>query len=174
MNPMRKLALMLLLCSFAAHAQDKDKVYRYTDAKGVVHYTDKPPSKDAKPAELPPLQTFPAGGRTNFSSPNVEQKKPPSFTLAITSPAPDTTVRDSAAAIPVEVSVTPPMPQGYGMKFSADGAALHDGVLDQPSFSVSGLERGSHTITATLFNADGKEMGSASVNVHFQKPVVKP
>lgn len=173
MNPMRKLILVLSLFAAAAHAGDKDKVYRYTDAKGVIHYTDKPPAKDSKPVDLPPLQTFPSTGKANLSSPTPPVKKLQEYVLAFTAPAADSTFRD-AEGIPMTVSVTPPMPQGYGMRFSADGAPLHEDVLQDTSFSANGLERGTHTLTATLVNQDGKEVGSTSVTVFVRPPVAKP
>jgi hypothetical protein len=167
---MRKFALALLMFCVVLHAQEKDKVYRYTDSKGIIHYTDKPPAKDAKPVELPPLQTFPSTGTVNLSAPTAPVKVAQQFTLAITSPTADNTFRDADEAIAIVVSVTPSMPLGYGMTFTSDGAPLHEGVLQQTSFSVAGLERGSHTITATLSDPQGQAVASSSVTVHIKQP----
>jgi len=49
-----KLVIVLSLFTAPLTAQ-ADNVYRWVDKDGLVHYTSKPPTKDAKPADLPPL-----------------------------------------------------------------------------------------------------------------------
>jgi hypothetical protein len=44
----RLVILLVLACgAISAHAATKDQVYKWTDANGVVHYSDAPPPKDA-------------------------------------------------------------------------------------------------------------------------------
>jgi hypothetical protein len=46
---MNRLVIVLALTCFAAGASAANKqVYKWTDANGVVHYTDAPPPKDTK------------------------------------------------------------------------------------------------------------------------------
>lgn len=48
----RKLVLLALACFMAgAYAADQ-QVYKWTDASGVVHFSDAPPPKDAKGVQL--------------------------------------------------------------------------------------------------------------------------
>ncbi len=48
----RKLVLLALCCvTVGAHAVDQ-QVYKWTDAAGVVHFSDSPPPKDAKDVQL--------------------------------------------------------------------------------------------------------------------------
>ena len=45
----RLVILLVLACgAISAHAATKDQVYKWTDANGVVHYSDAPPPKDAQ------------------------------------------------------------------------------------------------------------------------------
>src|SRR5690242_19267107 len=44
-----------------------NQVYKWVDEKGVIHYTDKPPTQNATPAKLPPLQTFREGTTPNLN-----------------------------------------------------------------------------------------------------------
>ena len=50
------LALVLLFSAVSGFAADS--VYRWVDKDGVIHYGGQPPSKDAKPAALPEIQTY--------------------------------------------------------------------------------------------------------------------
>jgi glutaredoxin len=52
---MRRAALMLVLCAAAAGAQAQ--MYKWKDAKGVIHYTDTPPPATAKKAEMKNFST---------------------------------------------------------------------------------------------------------------------
>ena len=48
----RKLVLLVLSCFMVgAYAADR-QVYKWTDAAGVVHFSDSPPPKDAKDVQL--------------------------------------------------------------------------------------------------------------------------
>jgi hypothetical protein len=48
----RLVTLLVLACATAgALAADKQQVYKWTDANGVVHFSDAPPSGDAKNVE---------------------------------------------------------------------------------------------------------------------------
>ena len=56
-SPMRlAISLFAFLCSTVAVHADPRAVYRWEDpSSGAIHYSSKPPSKDAKPAKLPPI-----------------------------------------------------------------------------------------------------------------------
>lgn len=45
----------LIYFVFYAPSLNATPIYRYTDKNGVVHYTSKKPSPNAKPAKLPPI-----------------------------------------------------------------------------------------------------------------------
>jgi hypothetical protein len=47
--------ILLGILSFHTAQAQADDVYRWVDKAGLVHYTSKPPTKDSKPADLPPL-----------------------------------------------------------------------------------------------------------------------
>ena len=49
------LLLLAVIMSVSALSAQADNVYRWIDKDGMAHYSSKPPTKDAKPADLPPL-----------------------------------------------------------------------------------------------------------------------
>ena len=178
MSLMRKLlALLLLGLAAAAAGADSpsvqpDKVYRYTDEAGVVHYTDKPPSKDAKPVNLPPLQTYRFKKAPPRPAAPPPTPAPPTFELAITSPTPDQTVR-SGTDIAVSVSVLPGLLDGYGLVYALDGAAQTESPVSETSFTLKGAMRGEHTVTVSLIGPERQELTSSSITVHMLPPTVK-
>lgn len=176
---MRKVVALLLNLAAAgvwaappASSQADDKVYRYTDPSGVIHYTDKPPAKDSKPVELPRLQTY----RFKKGAPRVtappSPPPAPKFELAINSPTPDQTVR-SGTDITVSVSVLPGLVEGYGLVYALDGAAQGEGPVQETTFTLKGAERGEHSITVALVGPNKEELASSSVTVHMLPPTVK-
>lgn len=46
-----RLALLAILTLLAGHAVTAAELYKWTDSKGVVHYSDTPPPKDQQAAE---------------------------------------------------------------------------------------------------------------------------
>ena len=181
---MRMLLLSLVFLAPAGLAADP--VYRYTDEKGVIHYTDKPPSKDAKPVQLPPLQTFPAtpvapgpstASVTPLPGPVLIEPMPigTRFSLSISSPTPDQIFREIGGGMNVSVAVMPGLVRGYGLVYYVDGKARNADPTDATTFSLPDLDRGSHTVAVAMIGPDGKEVArSEPVTVHFKLPVAPP
>jgi hypothetical protein len=183
---MRKLALLIVLALPLPLAA---QVYKYTDEKGVIHYTDKPPSKGAKPASLPPLHTYkplapPEADGSGSSSvtggeapaPAYGDKGPAAagdFTVTIVSPVPDQTNRDASGKLAVSAKVSPDMPDGYSLVYYVDGGRQGEPTVSA-STTLTDLERGQHSISAGLLDPEGKEVArSAPVTVFLRQPTVK-
>lgn len=169
---LRTLLVALWLLPLAASAE----IYKYVDEKGVTHYSDKPPAKGAKPATLPPLQTIPSSDSPQASAAEPAQKKKPpvDYVLAIASPAPEQTFRDTSGEVSVSVSVQPALAEGYGLMYYVDGKAATAEPVASTGFSLAGLERGSHAIAVALVDPEGEEVARAGVTVHLKPPSVKP
>lgn len=182
---MRKLFVCsLLLASLPAVAG----VYRWTDDKGVVHYSDAPPSPNAKPAELPALQTFDSKslakgapvGSVGTSADNTATAAASDSAAdtgprpVITSPENEATLRDDSGQVTVQVSA----PSGASLVYYLDGAAQNAPPTPSTSFLIEGVERGTHTLEVAAVSAEGKEISrSAKVTVYYMPPrtnMVKP
>ncbi|HUS24559.1 MAG TPA: DUF4124 domain-containing protein [Candidatus Binatia bacterium] len=178
--------LPLLLAASLAQAQtvppaepkappSKDKVYKWTDAQGVIHYTDKPPTKDATPAKLPPLQSY-DGRSVPVVPPSTPAARAPAAAdvarVQIVSPPADEVYRDPETVVPVAVVVTPGLEDGRLLRYYVDGTPRGKASAET-SDSISGLERGSHDIAVALVDASGRELARSSVTVHLMPPTVK-
>lgn len=154
-------------------------VYRYVDADGVVHYTDKPPTPDARPIELKPVQTVgsrPAPGEAAI--PTAPGNPPAAESAArievgITAPTADETLRGDDGRLPVSLILGSPIPDGAGLLYLLDGRAQNAAPTRALSFTMENVERGSHLIGARLVDRAGRELGAATpVIVHMKPPTV--
>lgn len=172
---MRVLPTLMVLLPLLGLLPASAEVYRWTDSRGVTQYSDKPPSDSVKPAQLPPLQTYtpaapPTTSATAASSdkPIADGKPPP---IRITSPTPDETIRDTGGRLGVTVDVT--LKSNQGVLYFLDGAQQNPVATPSTAYLFEAVERGEHTITATVVSADGKELSRAApVTVHVKPPMV--
>jgi hypothetical protein len=167
-------ALVLLAFAGAAFAQ----VYKYVDDQGVVHYTDKAPTKDAKPVDLPPIQTYsPANPPPALSTPGPVSQPPvlpkSHFEVKITSPSPEETFRDPEPEVNISVTVMPSLAEGFALQYFVDSVAVTP-PLGQTSWKVGGLQRGEHRLAVALMDSAGKQVAlSAPITVYMMPPTVK-
>jgi hypothetical protein len=172
----RSLSLVCLLIACVAHAE----VYRYTDADGNVVFSDQPPPTDSgnaetiqlrRPNSMPapriqprPLTVEPdtiASGSADYSA------------LSITSPPHNGTLRDNSGNLVVQVSLEPALADGHELAFFLDGVQIARGR--GYSASAANVDRGSHTLEAVVFDANGNELIRSPVSqVHLKRFFTPP
>jgi hypothetical protein len=166
-------ALALLLAAGTAFGD----VYRWVDDKGVVHYSDKAPSKDAKPTELPPVQTFkpqavtsgqPLGGPTTTVNSNGDQSGSSGYRPNVAQPAANDTLRDAEGRVNVVVG-NPSGDQGILYVYYLDGAAKSP-PTQASSFELAGVERGEHHVAVAATDTSGRELSRSAPVTFYQKP----
>src|ERR1700760_839960 len=146
----------LLLCG-AVSAAGTTTLYKWTDAQGVVHYSDSP-QPGAQKIEVQAAQTYkapapPANAAYGPGSAAASRTagQPGGYTCSIASPQPDQSFF-SPDSIAVSVSVSPAMQDGDQLQVTVDGAAvpptIDQVIIQQPA-------RGAHTVSATVRGADG-------------------
>lgn len=168
---MRILIAILLVC-IAQVAQAADRpLYRFVDDNGVVHYTDKPPSKNAKPMQrnkLGRLALAPVA-RNSVNLPSV-----PRFAVHFDTPTPGQIYHDGAAEIPVAFSVMPGLISGFGLMLKVDGENVGKKPIREIRSSVRDLGAGPHILVAVLMNARGQELARSSpLKIHVRPALVK-
>ena len=174
---MRIALVALLVLPLLAFAAGKPEVYKWVDDKGVVHYTDKPPSENAKPAKLPPLQTYKGGTNPNLGkydkpTPRTPAAAPGGAQLQLVTPAADETFHSGERTVPVAVMVTPSLVEGQQLIYLLDGVPQATPTTST-SFDLTNVERGTHSVSATLVDASGQQLGqSNAVTFHMMPPTV--
>lgn len=169
---MRALVLMLVLgLSTASFA--KDEVYKWVDDKGVIHYTDKPPTEDAKPAKLPPLQTYKGGTvpPINKFEKSTIKGAGNAAQIQVVTPSRDETFRGGERVVPVAVQVTPQLAEGQKLVYLLDGTPASPPTTDT-AFALTGVDRGSHVVSVSLVDASGEVIASSpGVQFHMKPPI---
>jgi len=170
---MRKLIPLLLLLTALPAAAD---VYRWVDADGVVHYSDNPPSPDAKPTALPKLQSFNPQALMNGQSLSGEtpaaHPESSGYRPQITSPAADETIRDNVTQITVSVAAPPPN-RGDLLVYYIDGSR-YGGPTAATSMTIDNVERGTHSVAVAAVDRQGHEYSrSPTVTFYMKQPIVQ-
>ena len=150
-------------------------VYKWTDAQGVVHFSDQPvegaekiitssgPGHNGIMAESTPISTKPqtskkqtlADAQINISSPSQEQ----TFT--------------GGENVPVRLSMTPALGPGQQITWTLNGAQVQNQPPDAMEFSLTDLARGVYTLEATVTDpATGETRSTDPVTFNVMRPSV--
>jgi hypothetical protein len=181
-----RTAAILCLSLFLAAAQAAD-VYRYSDPRTGVEFSDTPRPGAEKivipearrvpraaaprpPPDAPPPSDVPTGVAVAYSE------------VKIVDPADQDTVRDNAGNLLVRVTTSPALQTKYGhrLQLLLDGSAAQTGT--STSFSLSGIDRGTHVLEARVIGVDGKPLAASSsvtfflhrASKRFKKPTPPP
>jgi hypothetical protein len=163
----------LLVSVLVAFAVQAAVIYKWTDADGVVHYSDQAvpgaekiatSSSSINRSASPSSSSRAAAGATP-----AKPGSPASYQLTITSPANEQTFFNDDVA-PVHLEVQPALKPSHAITWHLNGKPL-----DQPptavSFSLQGLERGTYVLTATVVDQEtGDSQNSQSVTFYFRQP----
>ena len=150
-----------------------DTLYKWVDAQGNVHYSDKP-HPGATKVHLPHSQTYAAPVIANQSSSTANtdgQAQHQAYSsFQITSPAPDETLWN-VQSVTVSVSLQPGLQQGDTITITVDGQSQGPGGSLTATFD--GLDRGQHSASAILNEANGQTMSATAVTFYIQKATQK-
>jgi len=148
--------MLLLTLGGIATGDAVAEVYRWIDAEGVVHYTDKPPKRGSRPVTLPPLQLISGDGPPAAPIPE-------GFPLRLTTPSPDASF-GATHTIEAKVALGRTPPAGSGLLFLLDGNPSNttpQNPQSAASYRFQGISRGAHFVGASLVDRSGRELGRA-------------
>jgi hypothetical protein len=164
---MRAGVLSLIFVCTAALAT----TYRWVDADGVVHYSDTP-GPGAKKIDLPEAQTYRAPPAPAVSAPAVSVKPGTYQSCAIAQPASEATLFETES-VTVSVSLQPGLRTGDTLNVSFDGRIIAPSAPDALDFRVSPIDRGAHTVSVTVRDADNKAVcTSVPITFYVRQPSV--
>lgn len=152
--------------------------YRWTDADGV-HYSDQPHA-GAEKIYLGQSQTYSSasaertavGSETSRRVRNADDGPFRYDSCAVVQPAQDQVLLDVESAT-VAVQPRPTKRGGDRVVLSFDGRAIEPASSEQQEFQITPIERGTHTVAATIRDADGKSVcQSAALSFHVRQPSV--
>jgi len=174
---MRTLAvtLMLFACSLAL----AQTVYKWVDENGVVHYSDQP-HPNAEKIHVKAIQTYKpaaldtavagAPGATPTTTPGPAYQG-----CAVVQPQ-DGQDFANIPSLNIVVQTDPMLLPGVHIFVSLDGQPLNEGKPTGGQFTLSPVDRGTHSLQAQVRNPDGSIMcqtPSVTFNVH-QASIANP
>jgi hypothetical protein len=172
--------LLACLLAFASQAQEaKKELWKWTDASGVVHYSDVPgpgavkvdlavTEGQSRPAPAPaagaqgaPVKPAAAPGTTYTS-------------LEIWQPSNGESFFGADATVSVRMRSEPSVSGDDSLLLYLDGK-LVEGPTNSLDYTLANLDRGAHSVTATILDVKGKEkIRSQPVVFHIKQPTTIP
>jgi Domain of unknown function (DUF4124) len=176
MHPCRSWILVGVCASWLVpFAAQSLVVYKWTDAQGVVHFSDQPvPGAEKVFTSSAPEHAGILGQTT--ASPVVAQAKPKtdktlsSARIAIASPAPEQTFT-GGETVPVSLSVDGDLKSSWTVVWTLNGAVVQGQSPTATSFTLTDLARGVYTIEATVSDAaTGESKTADAVTFNVLRP----
>ena len=175
--PVHTRLTFLFLAAAAATAVGGTITYRWVDTDGV-HYSDQP-HPGAEQITLSRSQTYSndpsepsaaASGRpARAARDNAEFRYD---SCAVMQPAQDQ-VLINVESVTIAVQPQPPKRSADRVVLSLDGRAIEPESNEQQEFRIAPIERGTHTVAATVRGADGTNLcQSAALSFHVRQPTV--
>lgn len=167
---MRFLAftLMSIACTAALCAT----VYKWVDENGVTHYSDQP-HENAQKVELKAPQTYAAPKISAPEPVRPPPKKEPVYRSCTISEPADDQMFMNASTVTAGVRVEPAVRPGDQVVVTLDGQRLPGVPAEGGQFTISPIDRGTHSIQLVVQDVQGKIMcQSPAVTFHVHQPSV--
>ncbi len=165
MTILRAVARVLLVLWTAAAVADTE-LYKWVDKDGVVHFSDKP-AAGAEKIKVKDVDTIPA---EKVQTPAAGPKAPESrhYEITFISPKADESIRENTGNVNVSVQLNPPLNPGDTIQFLMDGQPQGE-PGGSTELSLTNVDRGTHTVQATVQDQNGRPLGSASTTFTLQR-----
>jgi hypothetical protein len=170
----RILVLASCLLAFASQAQEsKKELWTWRDANGVVHFSDTP-GPGAKRVDL--VVTGPPSGGATAQGPatGTAVAQPPAAPvttynlLEIWQPENGASFFDADATVNVRIRAEPAVAEGDSLRLFLDGIRV-EGADNSLEYTLENLDRGTHSITATIRDSKGVEKIRSQPVVFYMK-----
>lgn len=137
-------------------ASAADTIYQSTDKRGNPVFTDQPPP-NARPVELPPINTTPpiAPAATPGPAPAKAFAGYSRIDIGVSS-----TIPNGLAPTTIGIDLQPELQAGHRWQLLLDGAVQEVG--SGGSATIDRLERGTHQLELRVLDATGAVVGSSS------------
>ncbi len=166
-----------LFMAAAAVAYAGTTTYRWVDADGI-HYSDQPHPG----AEQITLSRAPVYSSGQDQSPPAASARPSRAandaadfrydSCTVVQPAQDQ-VLVNVRSVTISVQANPPKRSGDRVVLSLDGRSVEPENSDQQEFSFTAIDRGTHTISASIRGADGTSLcQTPALSFHVRQPAL--
>jgi hypothetical protein len=163
-----------VVAGLAVFASQAAVVYKWTDADGVIHYSDQPVPGAEKIYTASSTSGSAQRGSAASDSSAAGAKNEPGVVgytqFAISSPTPDQTFFGDEV-VAVNLSLEPSLKSGQTITWHLNGKELDDQAPTSTHFALPRLDRGTYVIAATVTDpATGDSRTSDSVTFYVRQP----
>ncbi len=161
--------LTMLVC-FTATAG----IYKWVDKDGNIHYSDQE-VKGAEQVELSKTITFtPTKTDTPTDTDTPPDELPAYSEISIVQPKMNETIRNNNGNVEVKIKVVEELSSQDSITLYLDGKEVRKG-MHGTSTTLSQVERGSHTLRASVLDKNGVSLiSSSSIIFHLKIETEKP
>jgi hypothetical protein len=171
-----RVALLFMAVATATSTAGGTITYRWVDADGI-HYSDQPhPGAEQITLTRAPAyssgqdQSPPASARPSRAANDAADFRYDS--CAVVQPAQDQ-VLVNVRSVTISVQANPPKRSSDRVVLSLDGRSVEPENNDQQEFSFTAIDRGTHTISASIRGADGMSLcQTAALSFHVRQPAL--
>lgn len=157
---MRLSLLLLLGLSLTAYSQ----VYKVVKKDGTVIYTDSPVEGSEEVTFKGSTQNVAKPLAVVKPAPPVEEKKKINYSVSITSPENEATVRNNSGDITITATKEPKQsPAQFKLVFDGQDAQLSS----NGTFTLTGINRGAHQFQVLLIDNKGKTLASSETRTLY-------
>lgn len=178
--------LACCLLAFAVQAQEtKVQMWKWTDANGVVHYSDVPAPgavqvglsvPQGQPGSAPPVRNTGYGeseggddGMRGDASPASDQVY---ASLEIVKPENGASYFEADSVVSVQISPSPALAAGDRVYLYLDGARVGDSDTAL-GYTLQNVVRGQHTLASAIYDGQGNEkIRSQPVTFYMKQPTI--
>ncbi|HZF17938.1 MAG TPA: DUF4124 domain-containing protein [Steroidobacteraceae bacterium] len=158
--PFTAIAALLLCAAGTASAE----TYKWIDAQGQVHYSDRPPPAGATQVELIPAQTFHAPASSQARAPAKSQRTTGDAAtyseFEMRRPQSGAVIPNSGGSVSVELRIDPVLQPGHSIYLYMDGKRVDGLPTSSTSLQLSNVTRGDHQLVAAVVDNTGKAVVS--------------
>ncbi|MEH6557966.1 MAG: DUF4124 domain-containing protein [Oceanicoccus sp.] len=161
-----KLLICLLIVLF--NSNSIGQVYKSTDEKGNVTFSDTPDTNADKIELSPPNTVKAVDVPPKLEVVTEETATVNSYTIDISSPADDGVIANGLVGFTVTTKISPELDKDHQLQLSIDGK-IHSN--SRGTFRVDSINRGPHSLKVTLIDEKGATLAQSSpVNIFAYRP----
>jgi hypothetical protein len=152
---------------------NRQQVWRWVDKEGVMHFSDRP-VPGAVPVNVTPqtVELEPAVAPPPRSQP-PRQSNADYRAIVIAKPSNDEAIFGTGGQLSVSIRIDPGLQAGHSVRLEMDGRLVSPVGATQLDYSFNDVDRGTHTLTATIVGNNQVLLQSAPVTFHMKTPVAR-
>ena len=173
-----RLLTVFLFCALALPASAQ--IYKYTDDRGNVVYSDQPPEgRTAQTIELAPTNTVEAQAPVDVPGHTETAEQSAAYTVLRLKDLPSAdAIRANNGTFSVGVEIQPRLQSGHSLRLLLDGRP-YGKPTTAPRLQLTNIDRGEHSLAVEVLSGDTPLQTSQTQTftvqrVHTNNPATRP